>query len=109
MLKIREIRKITVVLDNGHFGIGEKNYFSEIGHFRVLINLLLFGVHNGNFNGVHNLWYCSSQIEVFLIFHFEMKNQKVVFLTTWVVELNFGVNCHKIWLKVSGGTKNQIN
>ena len=39
-------------------------------------------------NGVWNLLYRLIEVEVFLIFHVEMENQKVVRLTTWVVESN---------------------
>ena len=74
--------------------IGEKKLFLRDWTFSSFIfwliscNLTL----KDDLNGVQNLWYGLNQIEVFLIFHFKMENQKVIFLTTWVVEWNFGLN-----------------
>ena len=39
-------------------------------------------------NGVWNLSYRLSEVKVFWIFHVEKENQKVVRLTTWVIESN---------------------
>ena len=47
--------------------------------------------------------------EVFLIFDVVMEDQKVVLFTTWLVLSNFGLDHHKIWLKISEGIKNQID
>ena len=98
------------LLKSCHHGCcnGEKKLFLRDWTFSSFIFLLISCnlTLKDDLNGVQNLWYGLNQIEVFLIFHFKMENQKVIFLTTWVVEWNFGLNFHKIWLKISGGTKN---
>ena len=50
-----------------------------------------------------------NEVEVFLIFHDEMENQKVVRLTKWVVESNSYQDFNEIGLKISGRIKFQVN
>ena len=62
-----------------------------------------------DFNDVWNLLYGLNEVKVFLIFHVEMTNQKVVRLTTWVVESKSCLDFYKIWLKRSQRTKFQVD
>ena len=61
------------------------------------------------FEWCKRLLYCSNVFRLLRIFNIETENQKVIFMSTWVVESNSGLNHHKVWLNISEGTKDQFN
>ena len=65
--------------------------------------------HWGDYNGIYDLWYHQTFSRFFWIFMSKVKYQKVVRLSTWVVESNSSFDKMKVWLNRSGRMKFQDN
>ena len=80
----------------------------DIFQIQFLVWLVLF-TSQRRFEWCIELIVSFNEAEVFRIFHDEMKNQKVVRLTTRVMKWNYFLHFHRIWLKRSGRKKIQVD
>jgi len=63
--------------------------------------------HWDDSNGMYNLWYHLTFSTFFCFFASKVKHQKVVRLSTWVIESNSSFDKKSAWLNITGRIKFQ--